>query len=157
MQAGTYARRVGGQAAPSGTSRGRLGKREWQDVRRAARTLNTEGTLYAVEVHGIKIFFRWAVPHGPPVEANGGAAATQPSEAADTSTASARTSRPQPSRPMNSRQRRSAQRLQEFIRHNETVSHQQGADVQAREAQASCERVRLRGTAAITRGDTDST
>ena len=43
------------------------------------------------------------------------------------------------------------------MRHKESVSHQQGADVQAHDAQASCDCERVRGTAATTRGDTDAT
>ena len=57
------ARRAGPPAARRQTSRIRLGKREWQDIRRGARTLTLGdvGTLRAVEIHGVKIFFGWAV------------------------------------------------------------------------------------------------
>ena len=56
MSDGT-ARRGAQPGAPSGPSRPRLGKRQWQEIRRAQR-LGDEGGLYAVEIHGVKLFFR---------------------------------------------------------------------------------------------------
>ena len=83
MATETDARRAGRPTAMGGPGRPRLGKRAWRDVRRAARTLGIEGNLYAAEINGVKLFFRWPVAHNPPVEIKGGTAATTPKQAAD--------------------------------------------------------------------------
>ena len=59
--------RAGEQHEPS---RKWLGKREWQDVRRAC-TLGANGNFYAAELHGVKLLFRWEKAHASPVESNG--------------------------------------------------------------------------------------
>ena len=43
-------------------SRKWLGKREWHDIHRAC-TLSANGNLYAAEIHGVKLLFRWERPH----------------------------------------------------------------------------------------------
>ena len=117
MQAAdAHARRAGTPAAAHASGRTRLDKRAWRDVRRASRTLNADGNLYAAEVHGIKIFFRWPKAHQPVVEANAGKEKVKTSEAGNERTANAQRSTQKPLRPPNSRQRRSAKRQQEYVR-----------------------------------------
>ena len=98
-------------ATARGPGRWRLGKREWQDVRRAARMLSESGAVYAAEMHGIKIFFRWDVAHQTKVETKAGTPAKEPS--AGGSAAKAQRNSPQTPRKPNARQRRSAERLKE--------------------------------------------
>ena len=117
MQAAdTHARRAGTPAAAHASGRTRLDKRAWRDVRRASRTLNADGNLYAAEVHGIKIFFRWPKAHQPAVETNAGKEKERASEAGDGRTANAQRPTQKQTRPPNSRQRRSAKRQQEYVR-----------------------------------------
>ena len=117
MQAAdAHARRAGTPAAAHASGRTRLDKRAWRDVRRASRTLNADGNLYAAEVHGIKIFFRWPKAHQPAVETNAGKEKERASEAGDGRTANAQRPTQKQTRPPNSRQRRSAKRQQEYVR-----------------------------------------
>ena len=59
MSDGYSARRgeqtAGTQSAPG---RPRLGKREWQDIRRACK-LGVDGELHAVDLHGVRLTFRF--------------------------------------------------------------------------------------------------
>ena len=132
MQAdGAHARRAGTPAAVHGSGRTRLDKRAWRDVRRATRTLNADGNLYAAEVHGIKIFFRWPLAHQPAVEASAEKEKEKTGKAGNESAANAQRSTQHSPRTPNSRQRRSAKRLQEYMR--QWCSHQaeneaQGSD-----------------------------
>jgi len=73
--------------------------------------------LRAAEIHGVKIFFGWAVSHQKPVEASGGVRPTGPT--ADGGAAQSQRNEPRPSPAPNSRQRRSAKRLQEFLQHKQ--------------------------------------
>ena len=104
--------RAGGQHEPS---RKWLSKREWQDVRRAC-TLSANGNLYAAELHGVKLLFRWERAHTSPVESNGEERTSTTERRTRGRSASApRRSKPAAKEP-NSRKRRSAQRLLEFMR-----------------------------------------
>ena len=115
--AGADARRAGPPTTPRWPGRVRLGKSEWRDVCRGARTLGDIGTLRAAEIHGVKIFFGWAVSQQKPVEASGGVRPTGPT--ADGGAAQSQRNEPRPSPAPNSRQRRSAKRLQEFLQHKQ--------------------------------------
>lgn len=138
MAADTDASRAGAATAPRGSGRVRLGRRAWQEVRRGARTLGEAGTLYAAEIHGVKLYFRWAEAHRTPGEPSGGKANSKPSKAKAVRAADAQSSRPQPAKPQNSRQRRSATRLQEFMRHRFPEPHQQQVKTRARDDDTSC-------------------
>ena len=117
MQAAdAHARRAGTPAAAHASGRTRLDKRAWRDVRRASRTLNADGNLYAAEVHGIKLFFRWPKAHQPTLETSGGKEKEKTGKAGSERTADAQRSTQRPLRPPNSRQRRSANRQQEYVR-----------------------------------------
>ena len=147
------ARRAGPPAARRQPNRIRLGKREWQDIRRGARTLGDVGTLRAVEIHGVKIFFGWAVSHQTPLEASGDATAAEP-EVAQVAAKSQRQG-PQQLRPPNARRRRSAKRMQDFLRHKQEVNQQQQeAGATAHDEHPSCERAGEPATA--TRGNADA-
>ena len=104
--------RAGEQHEPS---RKWLGKREWQDVRRAC-TLGANGNLYAAELHGVKLLFRWEKAHASPVESNG----EKRTSTSERQTHGRPASAPRRSKPaaeeLNSRKRRSAHRLLEFMR-----------------------------------------
>ena len=111
--AGADARRAGPPTTPRWPGRVRLGKREWRDVCRGARTLGDIGTLRAAEIHGVKIHFGWAVSHQTPMESSGGVRPTGPKAAGGA--AYSQRNEPRQTPAPNSRQRRSAQRLQEFL------------------------------------------
>ena len=113
MEDGADARRAGPPTTPRWPGRVRLGKREWRDVCRGARTLGDIGTLRAAEIHGVKIFFGWAVSHQKPMDTSGGERPMGPK--ADGGAAQSQRKEQRQSPAMNSRQRRSAQRLQEFL------------------------------------------
>ena len=68
MAAEASARRAGLATAAHWPSRARLGRRAWQEISRGARTLGRTGTLYAAEIHGVKVFFRRAESQQTPVE-----------------------------------------------------------------------------------------
>ena len=95
--------------------RKRLSKRDWQDVRRACN-LGASGELYATEIHGVKLFFRWQGPHSSPVETSGGQTSKPTGKPTQRRAAKARSEATRTSKKPNSRQRRSAQRLLEFMR-----------------------------------------
>ena len=111
--AGADARRAGPPTTPRWPGRVRLGKSEWRDVCRGARTLGDIGTLRAAEIHGVKIHFGWAVSHQTPMESSGGVRPTGPKAAGGA--AYSQRNEPRQTPAPNSRQRRSAQRLQEFL------------------------------------------
>ena len=112
----TAARRAEPAAArDENPRRWRLGKREWKDIRHA-RKLGDDSSLHAVEIHGVRLTFRWALAQQTTLETSGTKAASAPGTAADERTASAQSARPQPPRPANARERRSAERLQAFMR-----------------------------------------
>ena len=113
-----------GQREPE---RSRLDKRAWKDIRRA-RALGDDGSLYAVEVHGVKIFFRWTKTLSEQCPQDTTPCGRAPAKARDVSNRDAQPLPVRKSKPPNSRQRRSAKRLQDYIRHRWGV-------VPAREAQ----------------------
>ena len=113
---------MGAPPVPSKAGRQWLDKRAWQEVRRAARTLGDAGTLYAVEIHGIKIYFRWAVAYEPPLDTRGGTRATTPKVTHNHSAEKAQDNgTPQPRKP-NARQRRSANRLMQVMHQGATAA-----------------------------------
>jgi len=61
--------RCGVQAAGthSAPGRTRLGKWEWRDIRRA-RKLGADGELHAVELHGVRLTFRFQKAHSGPAQ-----------------------------------------------------------------------------------------
>ena len=115
--AGADARRAGPPTTPRWPGRVRLGKREWRDVCRGARTLGDIGTLRAAEIHGVKVFFGWAVSHQTPMATSGGVRPTGPKAAGGA--AQTQRNEPRQSPAPNSRQRRSAKRLQDFLQHKQ--------------------------------------
>ena len=112
----TTARRVGPAAArDEDPKRWRLGKKAWQDIRRA-RELGDDPSLHAVEIHGVRLTFRWTGAHQPSQETSGGRAAKKASEAGSAGFASAQNTASKQTRPPNARQRRSAKRQTEYVR-----------------------------------------
>ena len=110
---------------PSEPSRPRLGKRHWQDIRRA-RALGDDRRLYAVELHGVKMFYRWTVPHDSPLESKGGTAGSPTRTPAKERSANARSEPTAAPKKLNHRQRRSTARLLDYMR-TKTGSHEKVA------------------------------
>ena len=106
---------------PSEPSRRRLDKRAWRDIRRA-RALGDDGCLYAVELHGVKMFYRWTVPHDSPLESKGGTAGSPTRTPAKERSTNARSEPTAAPKKPNHRQRRSTARLLDYMR-TKTGSH----------------------------------
>jgi hypothetical protein len=107
--------RAGEQHVKHELSRKWLGKREWHDIRRAC-TLSASGSLYAAEIHGVKLLFRWERPHASPVESNGEERSSTTERRSHARPARAQVEAKPAAREPNSRKRRSALRLQVFMR-----------------------------------------
>ena len=107
--------RAGEQHVKHELSRKWLGKREWHDIRRAC-TLGASGSLYAAEIHGVKLLFRWERPHASPVESNGEERSSTSERRPHARPARAQAEAKPAAREPNSRKRRSALRLQVFMR-----------------------------------------
>ena len=126
MQAAHSSATRGARAGtPSEPNRLRLGKQQWQDIRRA-RTLGAEGELYGVEIHGVKLLFRWKRTHGVEPSHDNKSCGEAPAKAREARSRSAQSLPVRTEKPMNHRQRRSAQRLQAFMRSKQGPHTSQG-------------------------------
>ena len=88
--------------------------------------LGDAGTLYAAEIHGIKIYFRWPHSQQPALETSTKAAARTTDTPRDASVAKAQCESPQQPRTPNARKRRSAKRQLEYMRQWELAHQQEG-------------------------------
>ena len=104
------ARRGAHTDTPGAPSRIRLGKQQWQDIRRACR-LGDESGLHSVELHGVRVTFRFQKTCQGPAQDK---AVPRPAQAGRTtggSSANAQRSPTPPARPQdNQRPRRKASR-----------------------------------------------
>ena len=62
---GRSARRGVQASTPNVPGRIRLGKQQWQDIRRACK-LGATGGLYSVELHGVKVTFKFQHAYNEP-------------------------------------------------------------------------------------------
>ena len=99
--------------------------------------LGEAGTLYAAEIHGIKIYFRWpAFSQQPALETSAKATARTTGVPRDASAAKAQSESTQQPRTPNARKRRSAKRQLEYMRQWE-LAHQQEGKAKPRDDVAS--------------------
>ena len=82
--------RRGAQAAgtPTAPGRMRLGKQQWKDIRRAGK-LGADGELYSVELHGVKLTFRFQGARAGPAQTMAMPRAAQERQASGRSAATA--------------------------------------------------------------------
>ena len=126
MQAAQSSASRGARAGtPSEPNRQRLGKQQWRDIRRA-RTLGAEGELYGVEIHGVKLLFRWKGTHAVELSHDNKSCGEAPAKAREASSRFAQSLPVRTEKPMNHRQRRSARRMQDFMRSKQGPHTSQG-------------------------------
>ena len=116
-------RAVGRASGTPASKRGWLGKRAWQDVRRAMST-QPRADVHAVEIHGVKIIYKHKSTRESPHHPAEGAGETQASQRVassqqqrgDRGAESHAAPTGNPSEPRgNAKQRRSRIRLQDFL------------------------------------------
>ena len=86
----------------------------------------TEGELYGVEIHGVKLLFRWKGTHAVEPSHGNKPCGETPAKAREASSRPAQSLPVRTEKPMNHRQRRSAQRMQDFIRSKQGPHTSQG-------------------------------
>ena len=115
------ARRGAHTDTPGAPSRIRLGKQQWQDIRRACR-LGDESGLHSVELHGVRVTFRFQKTCQGPAQDK---AVPRPAQAGRTtggSSANAQRSPTPPARPQdNQRPRRKARLLLPCTQHGGSI------------------------------------
>ena len=116
MQAGT----------PSAPGRTRLGRQHWQDIRRA-RKLGAEGELHSVEIHGVKLNFRFQRACCGPGQSKAMPRAVQVGQAAGGGTASAQRSPSTPTGSPDSQRPRRRTRVQGSTRPSKPEDARTGA------------------------------
>jgi hypothetical protein len=106
MSDGHSARRgvqtAGTQSAPGRT---RLGKREWQDIRRACK-LGIDGELHAVDLHGVRLTFRCQRACSGPAQDMASTSSGQEGQAAGRRNATAQRPATNPTGPSDGRRHR---------------------------------------------------
>ena len=95
---GRSARRGVQASTPNVPGRIRLGKQQWQDIRRACK-LGATGGLYSVELHGVKVTFKFQHAYNEPGQNKATPRTAQAGHAVDGSTANAQCSPSTPLRP----------------------------------------------------------
>ena len=138
---GRSARRGAQAGTPSTPGRARLGKQQWKDIRRACK-LGADGGVYSVELHGVKITFRFQKAHSAPAQDMALPRTMQDGQAAGRSNATAQRPSTTQTRPSDAQRPRQGER-----KHGSMRASQPGAQPTAGEDASKASRASAGKTA----------